>query len=157
MADLNLPHKMDNEKSVYLDREEHVHRGQLGAKRVVLYVYDANTDTLEPYTSSGGGGGSATSTKQDEQTAVLSLINDNTNSINQLSVVIKNLLQAIADPVTLDRTLNRIRQTAIIESGTVTNVTSLTNQAQVDSYQGKLLVIGQDISAWANVVRGRIT
>lgn len=43
MAD---PHKMDSEKSVYLDREEHFHRGQLGAKRVVLYNYDSNTDTL---------------------------------------------------------------------------------------------------------------
>lgn len=49
------PHKMDNEKSVYLDREEHMHRGELGAKRVVLYTYDSNTDTLIPSSSSSSG------------------------------------------------------------------------------------------------------
>ena len=45
------PHKMDSEKSVYLDNEEHHHRGNLGAKRVVLYTYDATSDTLQPFTS----------------------------------------------------------------------------------------------------------
>lgn len=48
-TDPNLPHKMDSEKSIYLDREEHVHRGEVGAKRVVLYNYDSGTDTLNPY------------------------------------------------------------------------------------------------------------
>lgn len=42
-------HKMDSEKSIYLDREEHSHKGELGAKRVVLYSYDSNTDELQPY------------------------------------------------------------------------------------------------------------
>ncbi len=37
-----------SEKSVYLDREEHFHRGEVGAKTVVPYYYDANTDTLMP-------------------------------------------------------------------------------------------------------------
>lgn len=37
-----------SEKSVYLDREEHFHRGSVGAKTVVPYYYDANTDTLNP-------------------------------------------------------------------------------------------------------------
>lgn len=37
-----------SEKSVYLDREEHFHRGQVGAKTVVPYYYDSNTDTLTP-------------------------------------------------------------------------------------------------------------
>lgn len=41
-----------SEKSVYLDREEHVHKGQVSGKRVVLYLYDSNTDTLIPYESS---------------------------------------------------------------------------------------------------------
>lgn len=43
---MSLPNT--SEKSVYLDREEHVHKGQVGAKRVVLYDYDATTDTLSP-------------------------------------------------------------------------------------------------------------
>lgn len=41
-----------SEKSTYLDREEHVTRGALSAKRVVNYTYDAGTDTLLPVTSS---------------------------------------------------------------------------------------------------------
>lgn len=53
-------HRMDDEKSVYLDREEHVHKGELGAKRVVMYLYDSNTDTLIPYDGAGGGGGGLT-------------------------------------------------------------------------------------------------
>jgi hypothetical protein len=45
---MSLPNT--SEKSVYLDREEHVHKGTLGAKRVVTYSYDAATDTLNPTT-----------------------------------------------------------------------------------------------------------
>lgn len=40
-----------SEKSVYLDREEHLHRGNVGAKTVVPYYYDASTDTLTPASS----------------------------------------------------------------------------------------------------------
>lgn len=61
---MSLPNH--SEKSVYLDREEHVHKGELGAKRVVMYTYDSGTDTLQPYSSSGGGGGSSYSSQTDE-------------------------------------------------------------------------------------------
>lgn len=37
-----------SEKSVYLDREENITKGNLSAKRVALYSYDALTDTLIP-------------------------------------------------------------------------------------------------------------
>jgi len=40
-----------SEKSNDLDRQENITRGQLSAKKVVLYTYDASTDTLIP---SGG-------------------------------------------------------------------------------------------------------
>ena len=39
-----------SEKSNALDREENVTRGNLSAKRVALYNYNATTDTLEPGT-----------------------------------------------------------------------------------------------------------
>ena len=39
-----------SEKSVYLDREEHFHKGSIGGKIVVPYFYDAATDTLSPAT-----------------------------------------------------------------------------------------------------------
>lgn len=37
-----------SEKSNDLDRQENLTRGQLSAKKVVLYTYDASTDTLIP-------------------------------------------------------------------------------------------------------------
>jgi len=40
-----------SEKSNYLDREEHISKGALAAKRVALYSYDSSTDTLTPISS----------------------------------------------------------------------------------------------------------
>lgn len=37
-----------SEKSNDLDRQENLTRGQLSAKKVVLYTYDASSDTLIP-------------------------------------------------------------------------------------------------------------
>lgn len=37
-----------SEKSNALDREENITKGNLSAKKVALYTYDANTDSLEP-------------------------------------------------------------------------------------------------------------
>ena len=39
----------NSEKSVALDREENVTKGNLSAKRVALYTYNSSTDTLSPY------------------------------------------------------------------------------------------------------------
>ncbi len=49
-----------SEKSNSLDREENVTRGNLSGKRVVLYTYDSNTDTLQPYSTTSASGGKAT-------------------------------------------------------------------------------------------------
>lgn len=43
-----------SEKSVALDREENITKGNLSAKKVALYTYNSGTDTLEPYTGSDG-------------------------------------------------------------------------------------------------------
>lgn len=43
-----------SEKSNALDREENITKGNLSAKKVALYTYDANTDELQPVTSLGG-------------------------------------------------------------------------------------------------------
>lgn len=37
-----------SEKSNYLDREEHLSKGAVAAKRVVLYTYDSGADTINP-------------------------------------------------------------------------------------------------------------
>ena len=48
----------DNEKSVSLDRYEHISKGAVAAKKVAVYVYDSDTDSLVP----GIGSVSVTST-----------------------------------------------------------------------------------------------
>lgn len=40
-----------SEKSNSLDREENITKGNLAAKRVALFTYDSNTDTLLPYSA----------------------------------------------------------------------------------------------------------
>jgi hypothetical protein len=40
-----------SEKSVALDREENVTKGNLSAKRVALYTYNSGNDQLEPFAS----------------------------------------------------------------------------------------------------------
>ena len=78
--------------------------------------------------------------------------------------MVKSLQQATVDPPYLDKTINAIRNQ--VQSGTITTVSTVTtattvgtvtNMTNIDTYQGKLLMIGQDISAWALTVRGRIS
>lgn len=49
-----------SEKSVDLDRQENITKGNLSAKKVALYTYDSGTDSLIPYTSSSSSSGKAT-------------------------------------------------------------------------------------------------
>lgn len=123
--------------------------------------------------SSDGTGGGASGGLTDEElratpvetqdaaaAALLTAIETNTEVLGALAVVVKALQQGMVNPPHLDKSLNRVRETAIIESGTITAVTTLTTLTgltNIDSYQGKLLMIGQNISAWASVVRRNIT
>lgn len=76
------------------------------------------------------------------------------NNMNEINIAIKNLYIAIANPSYVDKSANAIRNQ--VQSGTVTTVTTVTGLTNIDSYQGKTLVVGQNIAAWASVVRGRI-
>lgn len=79
---------------------------------------------------------------------------------------IYNLLAA---PLGYDKSLQRQRSTAIIESGTVTTVqtvttvttvntlASLTNIAGIGGYSAQMTVLDQNRSGWAACVRARIT
>lgn len=49
-----------SEKSVALDREENITRGNLSAKKVALYIYNSDTDQLEPYTGGSAASGGKT-------------------------------------------------------------------------------------------------
>lgn len=83
--------------------------------------------------------------------------------------MLRRILTLLGSPVGFDRALNRQRNTAIIESGTVTTVstvTSVTTVAAVTNmnnlnFLGALpaqaLVTHQTNTAWAQLVRARIT
>jgi hypothetical protein len=84
-------------------------------------------------------------------------------SLDDFLLTLREILLEIASPSVVDNTLNRMRATTLIESGTittvttVTTVTNLTNLTNVDSYQGRLIAIGMDETAWATMCRPRIT
>lgn len=64
------------------------------------------------------------------------------------------ILKALLAPLGYDKSLGRFRNTAIIESGTVTTVTGLTN---IDGRNGAMLVNTNSRAAWALSHRARIT
>lgn len=101
------------------------------------------------------------------------VINPSTSD-KQESLLLKLVIaiQALLNPAWYDRSLNRLRQTGIIESGTLTTVTTVatvttvttvatvtavTGLTNIDGYQGKLLAINQNMSAWVLACRNRIT
>lgn len=63
------------------------------------------------------------------------------------------ILQILLAPLGYDKSLKRYRQTAIIESGTVT----VGNIATIDGRQGSMLINAQSRASWALNVRSRIT
>lgn len=79
------------------------------------------------------------------------------------SSLLGRILRALLSPLGYDFSLQRYRQTAVVESGTVTTVTTvttvatMTNAANIGGIQAQLLVNGQNVSAWQACVRSRIT
>jgi len=87
---------------------------------------------------------------------------DATNEASQQSMILllTRMLNYLNAPQGYDKSLQRQRSTAIIESGTVTTVTtvgSVTNQVSIGGIQGQIPANGQNLSAWALTVRARIT
>jgi hypothetical protein len=73
--------------------------------------------------------------------------------LKELTTVLKELTTAVRYAPNLDLTQNRARVEATLASTTLTTVTNLNT---LDGYQAKVLVINQNYSAWANMVRSRI-
>lgn len=73
------------------------------------------------------------------------------------------ILQMLMAPLGYDKSLQRQRSTAVIESGTLTTLgnvsmlTTLGNVSQVGGYSAQMTVLDQNRSAWAQCVRARIT
>jgi len=74
--------------------------------------------------------------------------------------LLSRILQVLLSPLGYDKSLQRNRVTAVLESGTVTAVTTVatvTNLSTIDTLQARLLVNGQNVSAWQACVRSRIS
>lgn len=70
------------------------------------------------------------------------------------------MLQMMMSPMAFDSSLNRMRETAIIESGTittVTGVTTVTGLTNIDGRNGAMAINAWDHTAWALNVRACIT
>jgi hypothetical protein len=70
------------------------------------------------------------------------------------------VLQLLDSPRGYDKSLQRQRSTVVLESGTVTTVTTVStvsNISTIDGIQGRIGQLGQNLSAWADCVRSRIS
>jgi len=80
--------------------------------------------------------------------------------LDGMQTLLIRLLNATNSPRGYDVALGRNRVTALIESGTVTTVgtvSNVANQTLMGNQQAQLLTNGQNVSAWAATVRSRIT
>jgi hypothetical protein len=79
-------------------------------------------------------------------------------SDEQLAFLLTRMLNVLNAPQGYDKSLQRQRGTVLVESGTVTTVTNMTNlTGTIGAYQATQQVWGTNMSAWAAVVRSRIT
>lgn len=91
----------------------------------------------------------ANNDSDDNQELTLSILND-----------IDNKLLVVANPPYLDKSANQIRAQitgSLTTAGTVSTVTTVTGITNLDGYQGKLLTINNNTTAWAMACRARIT
>ena len=80
--------------------------------------------------------------------------------LDGLQTLLLRLLNATNSPRGYDAATGRNRMTTLVESGTITQVSTVatvTNQTNMGNQQAQLLVNGQNVSAWAATVRARIT
>jgi hypothetical protein len=70
------------------------------------------------------------------------------------------ILQMLMAPQGYDKSVQRQRVAAVVESGTVTTVTTVTNVTSlnnIDTYNARMTVLDTNRTAWAQCVRARIT
>ena len=77
--------------------------------------------------------------------------------------ILSRILQILAAPLGYDKSIQRQRGTVIVESGTVSTVTSVTavatlnNIVAIDGYTARMQILDNNRSAWAQCVRSRIS
>lgn len=70
------------------------------------------------------------------------------------------MLNYLNSPMGYDKSLQRQRATVVVESGTVTTVTTVaavTSLNNIDTYNARMTVLDTNRTAWAQCVRARIT
>jgi len=86
-------------------------------------------------------------------------VSDVTNAEAQQSMILllTRMLNYLNAPQGYDKSQQRQRNTTVIESGTITTVSTVTNQTQMGGIQAQILVNAGNLAAWNAVVRSRIT
>lgn len=70
---------------------------------------------------------------------------------------LSRIINALSAPQGYDRSVQRQRVTALVESGTVTTVGTVTSLSTIDSIQGRIQIYGANLSAWRDCVRSLIS
>lgn len=81
-------------------------------------------------------------------------------SSQSMILLLTRMLNYLNSPQGYDKSLQRARQTAIIESGTVTTVgtvSNVANQTLIGGIQAQILPNSTNMAAWQAAVRNRIT
>jgi len=76
------------------------------------------------------------------------------------ATLLRRIVALLTSPRGYDRSLSRYRQTAIVESGTVTTVSTVTTLANISNIDGRnasMLLTASGRASWALNVRARIT
>lgn len=86
-------------------------------------------------------------------------VSDTTNaeSLRSMGLLLTRMLNYFNAPQGYDKSLQRQRGTMVVESGTVTTVSTVTNQTSMGGIQAQILVNAGNLAAWNAVVRSRIT
>ena len=74
--------------------------------------------------------------------------------------LLRRILEMLMAPLGYDKSVQRGRVTAVIESGTVTTVTNVTTVGalnNIDGYNARMQILDQNRASWALNVRSRIT
>lgn len=84
----------------------------------------------------------------------------NIEAQQDMILLLTRMLNYLNSPQGYDKSLQRYRQTTVIENGTITvvnSVSSVANQVAVGGIQAQILPNGINLSAWQASVRARIT
>ena len=86
-------------------------------------------------------------------------VSDTTNaeSLRSMGLLLTRMLNYLNAPQGYDKSQQRQRGTVVLESGTVTTVSTVTNQTSMGGIQAQILVNAGNLAAWNAVVRSRIT